>query len=69
LCLGIPALVLSIDEESAFVEVDTIKRKVVLLLDEKVEIGDWVLLHSGFAISKLSSEDAEIINKAFKGEV
>jgi len=69
LCLGIPAKIIKIENESAIVEIETIKRKIILLLDEKIEVGDWVLLHSGFGISKLSNKDAEIINKAFKGEV
>ena len=69
MCLGIPGKIIEIQNDSAIVEINSIKRRIILLLDEKIEIGDWVLLHSGFGISKLSIEDAEIINKAFKGEL
>jgi hydrogenase expression/formation protein HypC len=69
MCLGIPAKVISVAEENAEVEVGSVKRKIVLLLDEEINIGDWVLLHAGFGISKLSPEDAISINKALRGEI
>lgn len=68
MCLGIPAKIISVSDDKAEVEVGSIKRKIVLLLDEDIIAGDWVLLHAGFGISKLSPEDADSINKALRGE-
>ena len=69
MCLGIPAKVISVEGESANVEIGSIQRKIVLLIDEDVNVGDWVLLHAGFGISKFSLEDAQSINKALRGEI
>jgi len=60
MCLGIPAKVVKI-EESNFGKVDYLGTKVKtnLSLIEDVKIGDWVIVHAGFAISKLNKEEAK----------
>ena len=63
MCLAIPAKVveLSTDETSrALVEVVGVRRHVDLglLLDDPPQTGDWVLVHVGFAMSKISEEQA-----------
>ena len=60
MCLGIPAKVVKI-EESNFGKVDYLGTKVKtnLSLIEDVKIGDWVIVHAGFAISKLNEEEAK----------
>ncbi len=60
MCLSIPSEVIEIDENNA-ATVDTmgIKRKVSLdLITETVNIGDYILIHVGFAMSKIDKEDA-----------
>jgi len=69
MCLGIPAKVISVKGEEAQVEIGSVRRKVILIIDEKVNSGDWILLHAGFGISKLSLKDALSINKALRGEL
>jgi hydrogenase expression/formation protein HypC len=66
MCLAIPGQVLEIVDESnrlARVDVTGVKRNVnVGLLDGEdggVEVGDWVLIHVGFAISKVDEAEAE----------
>ena len=63
MCLAIPGQVRTIDEDAHFatVEVSGVRRKVNvdLLQDEPLDEGDWVLIHVGFAMSKISSEQAE----------
>ena len=66
MCLAIPGRVLEIVDESnrlARIDVAGVKRNVnVGLLDGEdggVEVGDWVLIHVGFAISKVDEEEAE----------
>jgi hydrogenase expression/formation protein HypC len=61
-CLAIPGQVVAIGPEPhlATVEVSSVRRKVNidLLQAEALDIGDWVLIHVGFAMSRISSEAA-----------
>jgi hydrogenase expression/formation protein HypC len=59
MCLAIPALVKSIEGKEAWVEIGGIRRKVSLWLTPEAKVGDYVLLHTGYAISVLSEEDAQ----------
>ncbi len=60
MCLSIPSKVVKIDENNmATVDTMGVKREVTLdLIDEKVDIGDYVLIHVGFAMNKISQEEA-----------
>jgi len=60
MCLAIPAEVVEIfEDETALIEFGGAKRKVSLALVDGVGTGDFVLVHAGFAIEKLSEEEAE----------
>jgi len=59
MCLGIPGKVLSIKDEMAEVDFGGVKRTVSLLLCPEVKVGDYVLVHVGFAITKLEEEEAK----------
>ena len=61
MCLSIPSKVTEIDEESNICTVDTmgVERKASLdLIDQPVVVGDYVLIHIGFAMNKIDEEDA-----------
>jgi hydrogenase expression/formation protein HypC len=63
-CLAIPGQVIEFSPEQphlAVVEVSKVRRKVNvgLLEDEGLEVGDWVLIHVGFAMSRISEEAAQ----------
>jgi len=59
MCLGIPAKIVQIDEHNqGKVEYLETKIKVNFSLLENIKIGDWVIIHAGFAISKLDEEEA-----------
>jgi len=63
MCLAIPGKIVEIvpgEYRSAIVDVAGVRRRVELALieDEKPEPGDWVLIHVGFAMSKISEQDA-----------
>ena len=62
MCLAIPGQVVAIGPEPhlATVEVSSVRRKINidLLEAEALAIGDWVLIHVGFAMSRISSEAA-----------
>jgi hydrogenase expression/formation protein HypC len=63
-CLAIPGQIVELSAEHphlAVVEVSKVRRKINigLLEDEMPAIGDWVLIHVGFAMSKVSDEAAQ----------
>ena len=61
MCLSIPSKVTHIDEENNIATVDTmgVERKASLdLIDQPVVVGDYVLIHIGFAMNKIDEEDA-----------
>ena len=59
MCLGVPARVVEVAGASATVEVGGARREVSIMLLDGVSTGDWVILHAGFAIERLSAEEAE----------
>jgi hydrogenase expression/formation protein HypC len=61
MCLGVPGLVMQIDDDStALVDFWGVRRRVRLdLVDEPVRVGDYVLNHVGFAIRRIPPEEAE----------
>ncbi|MGA1219882.1 MAG: HypC/HybG/HupF family hydrogenase formation chaperone [Ilumatobacteraceae bacterium] len=66
MCVGIPARVVTINQDkmfSAIVDVEGVRREAnVALLDDPndpLREGDWVLLHVGFAMSKLDEAEAK----------
>jgi hydrogenase expression/formation protein HypC len=65
MCLGIPGEVVSLDAERpgmATVNVGGARRQVNVMLieDEGVGPGDWVLIHVGFALAKIDEEEARL---------
>ncbi len=59
MCLAVPARVLEISGDAAVVELGGVRREISVMLLESVSAGDWVIVHAGFAIEKLSEEEAE----------
>jgi hydrogenase expression/formation protein HypC len=59
MCLGVPARIVEVQGTSATAEVGGARREISVLLLDRVTVGDWVILHAGFAIEKLSPEEAE----------
>jgi hydrogenase expression/formation protein HypC len=73
MCLGVPMRVVNIDGENAVAEIDGVKREAsLMLLGEEVLLGDFVIVHAGFAISKLDEEEAQetlrLMREVFKAE-
>jgi hydrogenase expression/formation protein HypC len=60
MCLAIPAQILSIDGFQAEVEFGGVHRVISLQLLPQAQIGDYVLVHTGFAISIINLEEARI---------
>jgi hydrogenase expression/formation protein HypC len=59
MCLAIPVLVKSINGYKAVVDVDGVTREVSLQLTPEARVGDYVLLHTGYAISVIDAVEAE----------
>jgi len=59
MCLAIPAKILSISGDRAEIELGGTRREASLMLLEDAAVGDWVIVHAGFAIEKLSEQAAQ----------
>lgn len=59
MCLAIPALVKSIDGYRAEVDIGGITRQISIQLTPEVKVGDYVLLHTGYAINVIDQVEAE----------
>jgi hydrogenase expression/formation protein HypC len=58
MCLAIPALINSINGKEAEVELGGISRKASLWLTPEAKVGDYVIVHTGYAINVLDEEEA-----------
>lgn len=58
MCLSIPGKVISIDNETAKVSIGGNEVEVGLQLLDDVQVGEYVLVHSGFALQRISDEEA-----------
>jgi hydrogenase expression/formation protein HypC len=60
MCLGIPGKIVSIAPTGlAEVDFSGVRREVSLMLCPEVEVGDYVLVHVGFAIQRLAPDEAQ----------
>ena len=59
MCLAVPVKVKSIDNQMAEVELGGNTRSVCITLTPDVRVGDYVLVHTGYAISVVDEEEAE----------
>jgi hydrogenase expression/formation protein HypC len=67
MCLAIPALVKSIDGFEAEVELGGVTRRASLMLTPEAKVGDYVLLHAGYAINVLDQAEADETLKVLQG--
>jgi len=58
MCLGIPAKVVELKGLTAIVDFGGVKKEVSSLLEPDLKIGDYVIVHAGAIISKISEEEA-----------
>ncbi|MDP4027782.1 MAG: HypC/HybG/HupF family hydrogenase formation chaperone [Gallionella sp.] len=60
MCLAIPARVAELlDDGSALVDVGGVRKEVSLALMDGVAVGDYVIVHVGYALNRLDPEEAE----------
>lgn len=69
MCIAIPGRVKKIiNENTAYVDFEGIEREVTFDLlggSSEVNVGDYVLVHVGYAISKISETEAKLTNDVF----
>jgi len=58
MCLAIPVLIQEIEGSEAVVEIGGVKRKIGLALTPEARVGQYVLIHAGYAIGVLDEEEA-----------
>lgn len=59
MCLAIPAKIIKIENGIGTIDMEGTQREVSLLLQEDAKVGDYVIVHAGFAIHKIDEEAAE----------
>jgi len=66
MCLAVPGKIIKLDGDKAVVDFKGVSRKVVVSMIDNPEVGDYVIIHAGFAIQKWTPEDLwkynEIVN-------
>lgn len=66
MCLAVPAKIIDKKDQLAVVELSGVRRDVSLLLLPEAEVGDFVLIHAGFAMQIIDQEEAEKTNDLLK---
>jgi hydrogenase expression/formation protein HypC len=59
MCLAVPVKVVSIEGNEAEVEIGGVKRRVSIVLTPEARVGDYVLLHTGYAINVINEAEAQ----------
>lgn len=60
MCLGIPSKIIKIEDSRATIDVYGAQRDIsLMLLEDEVKVGDYVIVHAGFAIQKLQEDVAK----------
>ena len=68
MCLAVPAKVVEIKDQLASVELNGVRRAASLMLLPEAKLGDYVLVHAGFAMQIVDHEEAERI-EALRAEM
>jgi len=58
MCIAIPSKIVKIENNIATIDIDGAKREASLLLLDEPKVGDYVIVHAGFAIHKIDEADA-----------
>ncbi len=59
MCLAAPLQIIEIEGQEAVAELDGVRRRVNVAMIREPRIGDWILVHAGFAIRKWSQRDLD----------
>jgi hydrogenase expression/formation protein HypC len=59
MCLAIPTLIKTLDGQQAEVEIGGVTRTISVAMTPEAQVGDYVIVHTGFALSVLDKQEAE----------
>ncbi|HUJ90193.1 MAG TPA: HypC/HybG/HupF family hydrogenase formation chaperone [Syntrophorhabdales bacterium] len=59
MCLAVPALITKIEETMAEADLGGVATRVSVLFTPEAKVGDYVVMHAGYALSVLDTEEAE----------
>ncbi len=72
MCLAIPSKIIDIKNNIATIDVDGVQREASLMLLEDAKVGEYVIVHAGFAINRLdeayAKESIELLREALLSE-
>ena len=66
MCLGVPMQVKTIENDMAICEIDGVQREASLMMIDDVAVGDYVLIHAGFAIERIDEDEARLTLRALR---
>ena len=66
MCLAVPMQVKTINDYLAVCEIDGVQREASLMMLDDVQVGDYVLIHAGFAIEKIDEAEAQLTLDAMR---
>ena len=58
MCVAVPALIVSLNGSDAEVDIEGVRRKTSIYLTPEAKVGDYVLMHAGFAIKVIDLQEA-----------
>ena len=58
MCLGIPSKIVAISNGTGTIEIGGVKKEISLILLEDASVGDFVIVHAGFALHKIDEAEA-----------
>ena len=69
MCLAFPGKIIALKNQQATADFDGVKKDINISLVPAAKVGDFVIVHAGFAISQLSTEDAwEVLQEYESGK-
>ena len=66
MCLAVPAQLVSVADMIGTITVTGVERSCSLALVPEAKVGDWVLVHAGFAVQIVDEEEAKATMEAFR---
>ena len=67
MCVGLSAKVVSVNEGTAVIDASGAKREVSADLIDDLEVGDYVMVHAGIAIAKITDDDEDEAEQVMEG--
>ncbi|MHB0981044.1 MAG: HypC/HybG/HupF family hydrogenase formation chaperone [Thermoleophilia bacterium] len=65
MCLAVPARIVSVNGIMGVIDLEGVRREVSLILCPEAEVGQYALVHAGFAISVIDEEEARLSLETF----